>query len=104
MVPERKLYGSLSMTDISMVGAMHGVQFHDRKRAEDLMMIFDLNDTIDQLWIKVFVGFSMPWEWRIFNLPFSISVYLSLYVFVIVGSLFFLSFWNFSFMSSNQLY
>ena len=37
-----------------MVRAIHGVQLKDRKRSTDLMFMFGLNETIDQLTMAVF--------------------------------------------------
>ena len=41
--------GILRRTERSIVRAMCGVQFKDRKRSTDLMFILGLNETIDQL-------------------------------------------------------
>ena len=41
--------GILHWTERSMVRAMCGVQHKDKKRSTDLMFIFDLSETIDQL-------------------------------------------------------
>ena len=41
--------GILRRTERSMVRAMYGVQLKDRKRSTDLMLMLDLNETIDQL-------------------------------------------------------
>ena len=41
--------GILQRIERSMVRAMCGVQFNDRKRTMDFMLILCLNETIDQL-------------------------------------------------------
>ena len=41
--------GILGRTERFTVRALCGLQVKDRKRAEDLMLMLDLNETIDQL-------------------------------------------------------
>ena len=44
----------------SMLRAMCGVQLKDRKKSKDMMLIYDLNETIDQWqWQTLFVGMVM---------------------------------------------
>ena len=51
--------GILCRTERSMVIAMCEVQFKNRKRDKDLMLMFGLNKTIDQLAMAVFAGMVM---------------------------------------------
>ena len=41
--------GILQRTERSMVRAMFGIQLKDRKRSKDLMLMLDLNETMDNL-------------------------------------------------------
>ena len=49
MLSERKRHGNLQRTERSMMRAICGVQLKDRNRSKDLMLMLDLNETIDQL-------------------------------------------------------
>ena len=49
MVPKRKQDGNFVRREIFVVKGICGVQFKDRKRSMDLMLMLRLNETIDRL-------------------------------------------------------
>ena len=61
MMLDRKQDGNLGRIEGSMVSALCSVQLKDRNRAEDLMLMLDLNEIINQLTI----AFSVLWYWYV---------------------------------------